>query len=133
MTILFLTYINLLTNLPGSMPGRKRELALCKSHLVYVHSWQQVVCLLYSISYLFPPFTRAPRPGFDSNRPGYIHTGSGILVVNNVTTGAKYKQITDKLRSSDSRPAPLRLIRSAMDLYLFLRAFIFCRHYTSVR
>ena len=88
-----------------------------------------------------PPFTRAPRPGFepgfepgfDSNRPGYIHTGSGILVVNNVTTGAKYKQITDKLRSSDSRPALLRLIRSATDLYLFLRAFIFCRHYTSVR
>ena len=88
-----------------------------------------------------PPFTRAPRPGFepgfepgfDSNRPGYIHTGSGILVVNNVTTGAKYKQITDKLRSSDSRPAPLRLIRSVMDLYLFLRAFIFCRHYTNVR
>ena len=34
------------------------------------------------------------------------------------------KQITDKLRSSDSRPAPLRLIRSVMDLYLFLRAFL---------
>ena len=93
--------------------------------------------LAYASYGSYPPFTRAPRPGFepgfDSNRPGYIHTGSGILVVNNVTTGAKYKQITDKLRSSDSRPAPLRLIRSAMDLYLFLRAFIFCRHYTSVR
>ena len=76
------------------------------------------------------PFSHGHR---DPNRPGYIHTGSGILVVNNVTTGAKYKQTTDKLRSSDSRPAPLHLIRSAMDLYLFLRAFIFCRHYTSVR
>ena len=46
----------------------------------------------------YPPFTRAPRPGFepgfesgfDSNRPGYVHTGSGILVVNDVTTGVKY-------------------------------------------
>ena len=26
----------------------------------------------------------------DSNRPGYIHTGSGILVVNDVTTGVKH-------------------------------------------
>ena len=57
-------------------------------------------------------------------RVPYIHTGSGIFVVNNVTTWAKYKQITDKLRSADSRLAPLRLIRSVMDLYLFLRAFL---------
>ena len=35
--------------------------------------------------------------------------------------------------SSDSQPALLRLIWSAMDLYLFLRASIFCRHCTSVR
>ena len=36
-----------------------------------------------------PPFTRAPRSGFEpgSTRidPGYVHTGSNILVVNDVT------------------------------------------------
>ena len=34
--------------------------------------------------------------------------------------------------SSNSQLALLRLVRSAMDMYLFLRAFIICRHCTSV-
>ena len=109
--------------------------AICHAHVLFEVPLSLLTYTSSSIS--IPPLTRAPRPGFepgfDSNRPGYIHTGSGILVVNNITTGAKYKQITDKLRSSDSRLAPLRLMRSAMDLYLFLRAFIFCWHYMSVR
>ena len=61
-------------------------------HVPNHHVW------LHSQDDCHPPFTRAPRPGFepgfesgfDSNRPGYVHTGSGILVVNDVTTGVKY-------------------------------------------
>ena len=54
--------------------------------------------VLYNTVYNKPPFHMGTRPrfepgfesGFDSNRPGYIHTGSGILVANDVTTRVKY-------------------------------------------
>ena len=69
------------------MVDRRLLINLCPWDRMSCCSWTALRCRTIVLAF-FPPFARAPWPGFkpvfDSSRPGCVHTGTSVFVVNDV-------------------------------------------------